>query len=346
MATPYQLFVGVDIAARTFTATWIRPDAAPRRPLTLEQTPSGFSALQQHLQATGIPPAATLVVLEATGTYWITLATTLHAAGYAVSVINPRQAHHFAKALLQRAKSDTIDATTLAQLALRLQPAPWTPPPAVYHELQQRLAQRDTLVGMRAQLRNQLHALRQGPMVIAAVEQRMETLVATLTAQIREVEQELGVALRMDAAWAAAAERVLSITGMGLVTTGWLLVATLNFRLCRTPEEATAYAGLAPREWQSGTSVQRSRRIGHTGHKRLRTALYLATVSATQHNPVIKTFYTRLRAAGKQQKVARCAAARKLLHIAWAVATKERMWDPTYQALPSPLIHSFEATTA
>ena len=65
------------------------------------------------------------------------------------------------------------------------------------------------------------------------------------------------------------------------------------------------------------------------GNARLRTTLYLATLSAAQYNPAIKVFYTRLRAAGKPPKVARCAAARKLLCLAWAVVTKEEMFNPT-----------------
>ena len=70
--------------------------------------------------------------------------------------------------------------------------------------------------------------------------------------------------------------------------------------------------------------------IGHTGNGRLRTACYMATLSAAQHNPVIKAFYTRLREVGKPEKVARCAAARKLLHIAWAVVKKDQPFDPNY----------------
>ena len=92
-----------------------------------------------------------------------------------------------------------------------------------------------------------------------------------------------------------------------------------------------------PLKGQSGTSVKRKERLGRGGHPRLRTALYMATLSAAQHNPVIKTFYTRLRAAGKPMKVARCAAARKLLHLAFAVVTKEQDFDPSYQKLPSPV---------
>src|SRR5947209_10391201 len=109
--------------------------------------------------ASGVAPQAVLVVLEATGAYWINLAVFLHHAGFSVSVINPMQAHHFAKALLKRAKTDAIDAQTLTVLAAQLQPAPWTPPPAIYAELQQRLAQRDDLVNIRQQVRNQRHAL-------------------------------------------------------------------------------------------------------------------------------------------------------------------------------------------
>ncbi len=113
------------------------------------------------LATTGIAPSDTLVVVEATGSYWITLATALVERGYQVRVVNPKRAHHFANVLLKRAKMDTIDAETLAQLGAMLQPALWTPPPAIYTELQQRLTHRDALVAMRQQLRNQRHALTQ-----------------------------------------------------------------------------------------------------------------------------------------------------------------------------------------
>jgi transposase len=334
--SPYRLFVGVDIAAKTFTAAWMEAGGAPGRPVVLDQTPQGFATLQKRLRGADQAASEVLVVLEATGSYWVTLATTLAQAGFAVAVINPDQAHHFAKALLKRAKTDAIDARTLAQLAARLQPAPWTPPPPIYTELQQRLAQRDALVAMRQQGRNQLHALLQVPVVIASVRERLEALIALLDAQIRAVERELAEAVHGDAAWEAAAERLMGITGIGLLTAVCLLVSTVNFTLCDTPEAATAYAGLAPNPHTSGTSVRGRERIGHGGNARLRTALYLASLSATRHNPIIRAFYERLRAAGKPKKVARCAAARKLLHIAWAVSRKGVRFDPSYaQRRPS-----------
>src|SRR4051812_21564041 len=113
----YQLYVGVDIAAETFVAAWLVPGGQPGMPVTGEQTPAGFAALQRRLQGTGSPPAATLVVLEATGNDWVALAVALHEAGYRVAVVNPRQAHHFAKAQLRRAKTDAPDARDLAHHA-------------------------------------------------------------------------------------------------------------------------------------------------------------------------------------------------------------------------------------
>ena len=153
--------------------------------------------------------------------------------------------------------------------------------------------------------------------------------------RIDALEAEIAAVLQ-EGEWAASATYLQSIKGIGVLTAAWILVTTLNFTLCQSPEAASAYAGLAPQPHESGTSVKGRRRIGHAGNGRLRTALYMATMSAAQHNPVIKTFYTRLRAAGKPMKVARCAAARKLLHIAWAVVTKQQRFDPAFQPGSSP----------
>src|SRR5215510_2002139 len=329
-AQTYTLFVGVDIAATTVAVATQRSGAHASRSFTIDQTPEGYTKLGHQLQATGHVPSRILVVMEATGSYWISLATRLVHAGFVVSVINPAQAHHFAKALLKRAKTDAIDAQTLAQLAMVLQPEPWTAPPQIYYALQQRLAQRDDLLNLRQQVRNQLHALVQHPEVIPEVRARMDRLLTTFEAQLVEVESDIAAALTQDSAWAAAAERLQSIKGVGWVTAAWTLVTTLNFTSCDTVDALTAYAGLAPMPRQSGSSVWHRPSIGHSGNGRLRTAFYMATLTATRLNPVIKPFYQRLREAGKPEKVARCAAARKLLHIAWAVVKKDQPFDPNY----------------
>jgi len=325
----YQLYVGVDVAAEAFVAAWLAPGGQPGTPFTHEQTPAGFAALQRHLRATASPPAATLVVLEATGNYWVALAVALHETGYRVAVVNPRQAHHFAKAQLRRAKTDALDARDLARLAAALRPAPWSPPPAVYHEVRQRLVARDGLLAMRTQARNQRHALLQWPVVVAAVRQHLDELIADLDRRVAALEAEITAILK-ESAWAESLACLTSAPGIGLVTAAWLLVGTLNFALCAGPDSLTAYAGLAPVPRESGRSIRGRARIGHDGNSRLRTALYMATLSAARYNPAIKAFYQRLRAAGKPQKVARCAAARKLLHQAWALGSKLQPFDPKH----------------
>ena len=337
----FVLFVGVDIAATSFTAAWTAPGRAPSTPRTFAQTPQGFTDFQQALAATSVAPQTTLIVLEATGSYWVALATTLHQAGYGVSVVNPAQVHNYAKSLPRRGKTDGLDSQLLSQFAHERQPPVWTPPPAIYHELRQRLVARDGLLEMRQQARNQAPALAQWPMTIDGVQQHLATVISTLDAELQALEAELAQVLA-DGAWAASAARLQTIPGLGLVTVAWLLVGTVNFTTCSTAEAATHYVGLAPLERQSGSSIRDKPRIGHAGNGRLRTALYLATLSAARYNPVINSFYTRLRAAGKPAKVARCAAARKLLHLAFAVVTKEQDFDPAFKKPPSPVLAEVE----
>jgi transposase len=329
VAPSYQLFVGLDIAKDTATAAW-QPATGPARLLTFPQTPAGHAHLLEQLRATAVPFPAILVVLEATSTYWLGVALALQAAGLAVSVINPAQAHYFAQACLRRAKTDPLDAHLLALFAARVQPPPWTPPPAVYYELQQRLAERAALRDARQQVLNRLGALEASTQVVPAVATRLRQHVAWLEQQIAEVTAELAQAVQLDAEWAATAARLQTIPGIALLGSVTLLVTTLNFAHSPSPASVAAYAGLAPQVRQSGTSVRGRACLGHRGNAQLRTALYMAAVSAVRCNPPVRAYYQRLVAGGRAKKAALCAAARKLLYIAWAVATKQRTFDAEY----------------
>jgi transposase len=181
----YRCFVGIDIAATSFTTSWTTDGHTLPRALTYAQNPAGFAAFQRQLQATGCPPPQTLVVLEATGSYWVSLAVTLHEAGYAVAVVNPAHLHNYAQSLPRRGKTDALDAQVCLRFAAERKPAPWTPPPAVYHELRQCLVARDGLLSMRQQARNQRHALEQWPIVVGSVLTHLDGVIA-------EVDQHLG----------------------------------------------------------------------------------------------------------------------------------------------------------
>jgi transposase len=130
--------------------------------------------------------------------------------------------------------------------------------------------------------------------------------------------------------WSENARRLLSIKSIGVVTAGWLLVATLNFTNCDTVEQLCSFAGLIPRQRQSGTSLNKRPTIGYAAHARLRQALFIATYSAVQHNPPIRLYYRRLQARGKAGKPALVAAARKLVLICWACVVNGREFDAGY----------------
>jgi len=328
-ASSQRLFVGVDIAAQTFTAAWGPREGSPSRPQTFHQDAAGYAAFHKHLAATGIPPAATRVVMEASGVYWVQLAVCLQTAGYEVCVVNPAQAHDYAKSLGRRGKTDAQDAVALQDLARHRELPSWAPPPEVYHQLRQRLVARDGLVQMRQQALNQRHALLHWPIVVDSVRQHLQAVIDPLDEQIRALDKDLAQWLA-DSDWAPSARLLLSIPGVGVLTAAWLLVTSLNFTMGEGPQSLVQYAGLAPQPHESGTSVRHKPQIGHLGHARLRTVLYMATLSGARYNPVLRPFYQRLLKAGKPNKVARCAVARKLIHLAWAVVTKQQPFDPKY----------------
>jgi transposase len=224
MVPHYHLYVGVDIAAKTFVATWSLGPATAPKAVSFDQSEDGFSAFLQQLGATGVMPNATLVVLEATGSYWVALAIALHQAHYTVSVINPGQIALFARSLPRRGKTDALDAQLLVRFAAERQPAPWLPPEQVYPELRQRLVVRDGLLHMRTQAKNQRHAIQQWPVRIASALEARDTVIAELDEQLAHVERDIAEVLR-DGSWASSARLLLTAPGIGLVTTGWLRTA-------------------------------------------------------------------------------------------------------------------------
>jgi transposase len=262
-----QLYVGIDIAAQTFSAAWGSSMNQIGSAQTFSQTAASRKAFLRQLRAAGVEAEQVLVVMEATGTYWMQVAVALHQAGYRVSVINPRQAHHFAQALPKQAKTDAIDAQTLAQLAASLPLSSWEPPTEAWEALYQRLVEHDNLTEMRQMLRNQLHALNQRIQVDPAVAARKQQLLDDMDRQIKVVKHELETWLRQSE-WADLAKRLRSIQDIGLLSAAWLLVVTNGFTTCEDAGQLASYLGLVPHPIQSGTTRRGHRRVGHSGHAR------------------------------------------------------------------------------
>lgn len=321
----FKLFVGVDIAALTFDASCYQPGLSrndrPEKAVHYRQSQECYTKFSQLLLGKEPDPASILIVLEATSTYWINLALFLYEHGFVVSVINPLQARHHALSELKTTKTDAIDAQTLADLAASRphKLKAWSPPPAIYQELEQRIQYRTTLLELRKVLKNQLHALSASQLMVAAVGELYRQQIEDFTAKIDALEKDIETVLKTDPAWLASVTLMQTIGGVGPITAYWLVVATLNFTSCDKADSLAKYVGLAPVLKLSGTSVKGRGSIGPSGHRELRTALYMAAQSAARFNPVLKAFFERLIAAGKPRKVALCAVARKLIHIAFAL---------------------------
>lgn len=323
-----QLYVGADIAANSIQIDWQDPVSGQGEQVNLRQQPDNFIRLFKQL--TRRTAAQHIhIIMEATGNYWMAFAQYLHQAGCHVSVLNPSQAKHFAQARLQRSKTDRVDAALLREYGRLMQPEDWVPPPPICQPLQQYLNRRDDLIQMETAERNRLHALQRHPQAQSDLLQQLQDHIASLRHQIQALEQTIQACLLSQHDWAAAVRRLRTLKGLGYLTIARILTATHAFARCATPEEAAAFAGLAPHARESG-QWKGKRSVGGGGHAALRQALYMAALSASRYNPRLHAFYVALLQRGKVHKVALCAVARKLLHIAWALVVKQRDFDPTW----------------
>lgn len=324
-------YVGIDVAAETLAAVRLTAGSPAAPAETVANAAAGWRQLAQLLRRQGADPASALRVLEATGSYWVGAASALHQAGWAVAVVSPASARHYAQARLRRAKTDAVDALVLAQYGRDLAPARWTPPPAEIQQLQLLLRQRDDLVAMQTQTTNRLHALAQWPDLPADLADPLRAVLAVVREQIGALDARIQERAGAVGAIAEDVRRLDGIVGVGWLTATLVLAELWVLGPTATPAQAVAYAGLDPAPHQSGTSVRGRGGISKTGNARLRQALSMAALSAARHNPALNAFHDRLLDHGKLKKVALVAVARKLLVLMVTLLRHKRAFDPHHQ---------------
>jgi len=317
-------FAGIDVGAKTFVLAW-RRDGRTAGQTTMDQSPEGHRQLVVRLRA--LQPEQ--VVLEATGVYYLDLAVALAQAKLAVSVINPRSFHHFAKLKLSPSKTDRLDAQLLAEYAERMQPPRWTPPDTTQLALRDLGRQINRLTTTRTQAKNRLHALRAKRATLALLLEDELEAITTLDQRIERLTQAACDLLAQHSELAEQAQRLQSAKGVGLASAIALLaeLAVLPSTL-RAPQVAR-YAGLDVRLCQSGTSVHKAPRISKAGNAYLRAALYMPALCAVRHDPRARAFYEALQQRGKKKLQALCAVMRKLLTGLWACLKNHQFFDST-----------------
>lgn len=315
--------VGVDVSAKTLVTAWRgAKDVAELREFANDK--SGHRALVKQLKKRA--SGTIRVVLEATGIYGLELAIALDLAGFEVMVANPRATANFAKAILQRSKTDKLDAEMLLRFAETMAFIQWHAPTSAQKELRaiSRRVQA-VLESVRAEKCRQHAAEYQNG--IGIVRKSIKSSIKSLEAQVVSLRKEAIKLIETDALLARRFELLVTVKGIGRISAISILAEVSMLPADMTDRQWVAHAGLDPRKFDSGTSVHKVSRISKRGNKYLRAVLYLPAQSASRFDPGAVAFKTRLRAAGKEPLQVHVAVMRKMLHGIRAMFANDQPYD-------------------
>ncbi len=309
-----QMFVGIDVSKSGLDVA-VLPGL---QHWSVSRDEVGINALVARLGS--LHP--TLIVMEATGGLEILLAGALAAALLPVVVVNPRQVRDFAKAKGILAKTDTIDAQTLAKFGEAVRPQVRPLKDNQTQELGVTIARRRQVVEMLVAESNRLK------IAPTCVHKQIQTHIDQLEKHLEDINCDLQRLIKESPVWREKELLLRSVPGVGPILCATLLsglpeLGTLNRR------QIAALVGVAPFNRDSG--ILRGKRHIWGGRANVRTTLYMSTMSAIRHNPVIKSFYQQLTSVGKAHKVALIACMRKLLTILNAILKTQTAWE-AYQS--------------
>lgn len=311
-----KVVLGIDVAKKKLDVALM----FDRRTLTrkFDNSAKGFGLLQGWLASLHIEQVH--ACLESTGTYGEAVAEFLHEKGHEVSVVNPLRIKSYANTDLQRNKTDHADARTIADFCLVKDPEQWHPLPAEIKHLQALTRRIEALEQMLGSENNRLEIASE------KVRPSVTRMIETLEQEIETVKQLIKEHIDNHPGLKQQKDLLKSIPGIGDKTANTLL-GEIQFDQFGSPRALAAYAGLTPRQHQSGTSVNWTR-LSKLGNGRIRKALFFPAIVARKYNKVVREFAGRLSQKGKTPKQVICAAMRKLLHIAFGVIKNNRPFDP------------------
>lgn len=305
-------FVGIDVSKRSWDVCVLSTGQTTK----VSADGKGLEQLRDTLR----PHGRCLIVVEASGGYEQRLVAELIDAGHDVARVNPRRVRDFARSLGQLAKNDRIDARMLALFAERIQPRPCEKVPENQAELDALLTRRRQLVEMKASEQVRLHQVH-----VRDVRKSVSHMLDQLRKQIEQIDAQIAQLIEHHEDWNRRAAQLATVPGIGPVTSR-TLVAELP-ELGRLNRQAiAALVGLAPFDRDTGEFRGRRRIWGGRGD--IRATLYMATLTARKHNPVIRRFADRLQQAGKAAKVVLTACMRKLLVILNTMVRTNTPWTP------------------
>jgi len=318
--------LGIDIAKLKFNVCLIKHDGKLKHKV-LPNNEAGFEQLTEWFSRQGA--GRVHACLEATGTYGEALALFLHQAGHAVSVVNPAAIKAFAQSRPSRTKTDRVDAELIARFGQAQEPPRWTPPAVEVRELQALVRRLESLIEMRVMEENRLSS----GITVDSVRQSVEELLNHLNEQIKHCEELIRQHIDNHPGLKRQSELLDSIPGTAESTAAALLAEITGIKQYKSARQVAAYAGLVPRERQSGTSVRGRARLSKIGNARLRRALYFPAITALRCSPFFQAWAKGLQERGKSKMSVICAVMRKLVHLAYGVLKTGKPFDPEWEKI-------------
>lgn len=269
--------------------------------------------------------------LEATGPYSQSVALFLAEKEQMVSVVNPARIRFFGLAQNQGNKTDKADARLIALYCQMQSPPPWRVAAPQVRLLQEMVRRLHALSDLAAQEKTRAQAPGQSKPVLSS----SKRVVAALDKELLRLKREVRAHVKAHEELQRDSKLLQSVPGVGEITSWDILAEMPDIEEFESAQSVAAYAGLAPREQRSGSSVRKATTLSKRGNSRLRKAFYFPAVSAMQWNPLVKAHYQRLRDKGKPKMVALAACMRKLLMICYGVLKHQKPFDVEWLLQPS-----------
>jgi transposase len=311
------MIVGIDVSKLKLDITVLLEKNKEKHKVFLNNQ-SGFEEITKWLDQLGVKIAH--VCLESTGSYGEAVSLFLHQQGHTVSMVNPARIKAYGRSEGSRAKTDKVDSGVIARFCKAQAPLAWTPPSAEEQALKDLYRCRQSLIEDQIRLSNRMEALDKTKASLKI----WETLLEDLKKTIKDVDAQIKALLESNTNLGNQVELLKTIPGISDKTAVAILSELPPIDIFKTAREAAAFAGLTPTVRQSGTSVRGRGCLSKAGSAQLRKALYMPTIVAKKHNPLMKEFCNRLGGKGKAKMVVIGAAMRKLLHIIFGVLKHQK----------------------
>ena len=320
--------VGIDVSKKKLDIALLVD--GKMRSKVLENSAAGHQALLAWLAKSKVPTGALHICMESTGVYSEPVALALHTAGMTVSVVNPACIKGFGHSENIRNKNDTIDAGLIARYCAAMKPEPWVPPPLEQRQLRAWSQRVQTLKDIRQQEQNRLEALTVSG--VDDVAEHVKQLIDWLNKEIAKLEEDLDDHIDRHPNLKHDAELLASIPGLGATTVAKLLGHLGDIRRFESAKTLAAFLGVTPKQRSSGSSVRGRTMISRTGSSSLRAALYMPSMVARRHNPLLHRFAERLAETGIAKTAVIGAVMHKLVHLIYGVIRTGKPFDANYLA--------------